>query len=93
MSRRTRRSVPLTIRLEFNPKTGFYESQEEGITYQLTFTQMNELKEYYRGSNGFTPTMLEWYNSLDRFKKKEIRRHGQQKPEDDFTPDPEWPEH
>lgn len=75
-----------------NPKTGFYEGIEEGITYQLTFEQMNDLKYYFRGSNGFTPTISIWYNSLDRFKKKEIKRHGQQRPADDFSPDPEWDE-
>lgn len=89
MSRRPRNQLNLSLRgLQYNPKTGYYEVTEAGITYQLTFSQMNDLKTYYSGSQGYTPTFSAWYNSLDRFAKKEIKLAGTSPAADYFFPDP-----
>lgn len=92
MTRRARKTISIAIPLQYNVKTGLYEHTENGITYKLTFQQYNDMKEFYRGSNGFDPNITTWYNSLDRFAKKEVILVGQPTPPDDFMPDPEYPE-
>lgn len=71
--------------------TGFYEGEEAGITYQLSFEQMNDLKHYFRGSQGFEPKITTWYNALSRIDKLKIKRLSVPQAPDDFFPDPEPP--
>lgn len=92
MARRAKKSLPLTIKLSMNIKTGFYEGEENGIIYQLTFEQYNDMKTYYKGSWGYEPTITAWYHSLSRFDKPNVKRLNAPRPADDFTPDPDWPE-
>jgi len=92
MARRPRKTLPRTIELQFNSSTGLYDGEENGITYHLTFSQMNDMKNHYRGSVGNSPTLIDWYNSLTRPEKKAIKRTGAPQQPDDFTPDREWDE-
>lgn len=91
MARQPRHALNLNLRqLSLNPATGLYEAEEYGIIYHLSFEQMNDLKRFYFGSQGYSPTYENWYNHLDRFKKKKIIRTGNlpvQK--NDFYPDRE----
>lgn len=88
---RARNSLPLGLRqLSFNNATGLYEAEEAGITYQLTYEQLNDLKGFYKHCGGMAPTFDAWYASLDRFAKKKIKRLGVAPPPDDFYPDTEY---
>lgn len=77
--------------LNLNTKTGFYEITEHRITYELTYSQMNDMKSYLSGL-GRRPSIIEWYNSLEPYEKKNVKRIGVAAEPDDFRPDPEWPE-
>lgn len=44
--------LPRHIDLKINLKTGLYEATENGNTYQLTFTQVNDKKIYCSFSHG-----------------------------------------
>ena len=48
---------------------GIYKLEENGITYELTYEQFNQLKAAHC-------TIEEWYHKLDRFAKKCIKRYG-----------------
>jgi len=88
MSRRARLILPHYIRLTLNTATGYYEATERGVLYQLTFGQMNELKRYCRLSHGsIIPTVESWYNSRDRFGRKEVKRVGAEVESDGFWAD------
>ena len=82
----------MTIEVDKNIKTGFYEGTENGILFQLTFEQLQDLKKFFTGSQGFEPRIITWYNSLNRFDKKKVRHRGAPELPDDFFPDPEAPE-
>jgi len=76
-----------------NTQTGFYEGVEDGITYQLTFEQMNALKAFFHLlSSGYEPRILTWYNSLSGWEKQKVKRLNAPLKPDDFFPDPEWTE-
>ncbi len=76
MPRARKPLTPSLKQLHLNTSTGFYEAEENGIIYHLTFTQMNGLKAFYFGNNAYNATFERWYNNLDRFAKKEIMRTG-----------------
>lgn len=92
MSRRPRNALNLSLRqLTYNPKTELYDAEEAGIVYHLTFEQMNAVKKYYAGSQGYMPTYCGWYNNLDRFAKKKVKRSGElPEQESGFFPDAEF---
>lgn len=77
MARRPTRSLNLNLRqLTYNPSTGLYDAEENGIFYHLDFEQMNHLKNFYSGSQAFKPTYMNWFNHLDRFQKQKVKRSG-----------------
>jgi hypothetical protein len=73
MGGRSRRQMPARINIERNISTGFYEGTDGGITYQLTYSQMNALKDYFhlRGS-GYEPRIITWFNSLNKAEKSQV---------------------
>lgn len=74
MSRRSTSTLPRHIELQRNLRTGLYEGTENGIRYQLTFPQMNDLKIYCRVSHGsLIPTIETWYNSLTSYSRKAVQ--------------------
>jgi hypothetical protein len=74
MSKRSKLTLPRYINLTLNFKTGLYESIENGVTYQLTFSQMNDLKIYCRVSHGsMIPTIETWYNDLTSYSRKAVK--------------------
>lgn len=81
--------LPRNIDLTLNTLTGFYEGIEKGVTYQLTFSQMNDLKSFYIGAKMTDATIEAWYNSLDRFAKKDVKRLNIP-PGEAFYPDQEY---
>ena len=61
---------------------GVYKLTEMDITYELTYEQFNRLK----ASKAYT--VEEWYNKLDRFERKELKRYGNTKVDNNgFYPD------
>ena len=73
MSRRSKITLPQHIRLSLNIQTGLYEGTENGVLYQLTFSQMNDLKTYCRVSNGsLIPTIESWYKYLTSYSRKAV---------------------
>lgn len=88
MSRRAKLSLPQHIPLSMNLKTGMYEVIESGILYQLTFTQLNDLKLYCRSNHGhMIPTMDSWYSSLTSYSRKFVKRTSQEPENNCFYPD------
>ena len=80
--------LPRHIDLKINLKTGLYEATENGNTYQLTFTQVNDLKIYCSFSHGsLIPTIESWYNELSRFSRKAVKRIGDENDNVEFYPD------
>ena len=71
------RFLPVNLRqLTFNPTSGLYDAEEDGVVYHLTFEQMNQLKSFYF-CNQFSPaTYGNWYNHLDKFDKQNVKRSG-----------------
>lgn len=62
-------------------KAGVYKLEESGVTYELTFVQFNQLKASKK-------IIEEWYNTLSRFEKKEVKRYGEIEQSDTgFYPD------
>ena len=75
--KRPKLSLPINIRLSFNPVTGLYEITENGIFYELTYVQMNDLKIFYFGSNGsMIPNIQSWYNQISSYSRKSVKRTG-----------------
>lgn len=89
MNRKRVPSAPLGMGLKLNTKTGYYEVIENGITYKLTFSQMNAMKLFFSG-RGYVAKISDWYNSLPHFEKVKVKRLGVPSSGDDFTPDPEY---
>jgi len=88
MNRRARISLPIHIKLTQNLRTGLYEATENGVTYQLTFVQMNDLKIYcWESLDGLIPTVETWYNSLSSYSWKAVKRIGAERESDGFYPD------
>jgi len=83
---------PQLWELQFNPKSGFYEITENGITYRLRIEETRLLRDYFRGhrsDNGETvPTIAGWYKSVSNPLKKQVERSGSIPiPPPDFYPD------
>lgn len=88
MSRRAKLSLPQHIRLQMNPRTGYYEGVEDGIVYQLNFLQLNDFKVYHQSLNGLSVATLKgWYNNLSAFSRKRVKIISGEVPENDFYPD------
>ena len=69
--------LPVNLRqLTFNQSTGLYDAEEAGVVYHLTFEQMNHLKTFYNGTQSNPVTYENWYNHLDRFGRKLVKRSG-----------------
>ena len=89
-NRNPKQSLPYYLRsVKFNLNTHLYDLTEFDIHYHLTYEQFNDLKKSFdvkkRGSN---TTILEWYNNLNRFSKKKVKRSGDIPPVDTgFYPD------
>lgn len=83
MPRRPKISASYYFKSILNPRApaGVYELQERGITYQLDFEQFNDLKQ------SGCETVGEWYGSLDRFAKRNVKRIGAPATDDGFYPD------
>lgn len=90
MARRARNPKPFSIKLAYNMQTGYYESTEGGITYQLTYSQMNEMKKSFFSGSAFTATLTQWYNSLPGLERNKVKRIGAPEQPTDFYPDPEY---
>jgi hypothetical protein len=81
--------------LQYNPQSGYYEIQEDGITYKMRLEETREIKHYFRSSTGaLYPTVADWYRLTNRVVRKQVTRVGDL-PADEpngFYPDPEWPD-
>ena len=82
-------SFYLNSKIKQGSKPGVYEFEEAGVTYKLNYEQFNLLKKAFSVSQGDVNNSIEqWYNSLDRFTKKEIKRTGNLQDSDNgFYPD------
>jgi hypothetical protein len=81
--------------LRYNPKSGFYEIQEDGITYKMRLEETREIKHYFRSSTvALYPTVADWYRLTNRVIRKQIMREGDVLADESngFYPDHEWPE-
>ena len=83
-SRRAKKPVTFYLKgLLKQSLPGVYKFEENGITYDLTYEQFNQLKVA-------RSTIGAWYNNLDMFSKKEIVRYGNLPVENNgFYPDAE----
>lgn len=95
MRRAAKPMPPQLWTLQFNPKSGFYEILEEGITYKMELEETRSIRDYYRhyqgsGWNDF-PTVAGWYKDLKNGVKKLVIREGNIKQvPDGFFPDPDY---
>ena len=87
MGKRAKLTLPWHIKVNLNLKTGFYEGVENGVTYQLNFSQMNDLKIYCRLNHGSIPTLETWYNDLSSFSRKAVKTIRPEFEETEFFPD------
>lgn len=89
MSKRSKITLPQHIRLTLNIKSGLYEGTENGVMYQLTFTQMNDLKIYCRVNHvSLIPTIETWYKDLTSYSRKAVITTGTKIDNDNgFYPD------
>ncbi len=84
---------PALWQLKFNPKSGFYEIQEEGITYKMQLEETRSLKDYFkdfRTEGGVQyPMVSGWYSDLANNSKKKVSREGKVRPGENngFYPD------
>jgi len=79
---RPRKPATPYIKSILKTASGVYSVNERGVTYHLTFEQFNHLKNLPNNS------VEAWYNNLDRFAKKEVKREGNiPKGDDGFYPD------
>lgn len=83
-TRRARKPAAFYLKTILKPSTpGVYKLEEDGITYELTYEQFNDLK-------AAKTSVALWYNNLDRFSKKRVIRHGFTQTDDNgFYPDAE----
>ena len=84
MGGREKSAMPLEIKMALNTKTGYYEAREDGILYQLTFEQMNDMKHHV---NYHHKGMLGWFNNLSLLEKKKVKRSGHKEEHSGFWPD------
>ncbi len=84
--RRPKKPLPLELSgIRHNPNTGLYTITENGNTFHMTIEHTRLLKQYYRNKGH---SVNDWYEELDRFTKKEVKREGvQNKTNDGFYPD------
>ena len=77
-NRRPKHSVPYELRrVNFNFGTNLYDITEQGINYHLTFEQFNDLKmSFSLHIGGRNTSIMEWYDNLNRFDKKKVKRTG-----------------
>ncbi len=89
---RARNPLPIEMwGLNFDPITGRYFLNENGLTYFMTLEHTRLLKAYYRGNGSDHPTIEKWYNDLDRFTRNEIFIKGKTELSDFyFHPDPQY---
>lgn len=92
--RRARRPLPPALwHLKFNPGSGYYEIQEEGVTYKMQLEETRSLKDYFKdfrtASGTIYPTVEGWYVDLPKEAKKRVFRDGKLKPTEHngFFPD------
>ena len=94
--RRPAKPMPPPLReLQFNPKSGYYEIQENGITYKMRLEETREIKQYFRTSTGaLYPTVSDWYRLTNRDARKKVLREGDvpDAEPNGFYPDPQWPD-
>ena len=90
--RRARNPLPIEIwGLNFDPITGRYFLNENGLAYYMTLEHTRLLKAYYRGNISNKPTIEKWFNDLDRFTRSQIIINGKTEIRDIyFHPDPQY---
>jgi hypothetical protein len=77
------------INLNYSIKSGLYEIAEEGITYGMPIELTRQLTRYF--CNNSNNTISDWYYSLDRQTKKQVKRIGFEPTIDEsFIPDPSF---
>lgn len=75
----------MKIHVNYNNRTGFYEANEKGITYQMELSEMDNLKKTS------SLTAADWYLSLPLDVRKKVARIGvKNSQKDDFYPDAEY---
>lgn len=89
---------PQLWELQFNPKSGFYEIKENGVTYCLRLEETRLLRDYFRGHRSGkvvkSPTISNWYKSIKKEDKKQVIRSGEISENlSDFTQDIEYPDY
>ncbi len=97
MRRPSKPMPPALWSLRFNPKSGFYEIEENRILYRMNQEETRDLRDYFRDFNhcGGTviPTVAGWYKGTGKEVKKKVSREGEvPKQPVDFYPDPQWPD-
>ncbi len=94
MAKRPRHPVPLEIRINHNPSTGLYEIVQDGITYCMPLELTRRLKNYYkiiRNTGQGVANMKMFFADISKEEKAQVIRKGvENKPEDQFFPDPEY---
>ena len=91
---------PQLRELAYNPRSGYYEIQEDGILYRMDLEETRLLKDYFRdfktNSGRDYPTVAGWYQDLKRDAKKKVARAGKVPAlppgADGFYPDPVYPD-
>lgn len=84
---------PALWHMQFNPKSGLYEIQEEGVTYKMQLEETRSLKDYFkdfRTVGGIHyPSVSGWYSDLANHTRKKVVRAGKVKPGENngFYPD------
>jgi len=86
---------PELWQLQYNPKTGFYEIEEDKVLYKMQLEETRSLRDYYRffrsGGGVLYPSLSRWYKDLPAASKKKVIREGDIPAQaDGFYPDPEY---
>jgi hypothetical protein len=78
-------SMPAAVkkRTQYNFTTEKYDISENGITYHLSHTQMNAMKNYMREFR--SESVEAWYHNLNRFEKKDVLKTGGEIPPQEYN--------
>lgn len=91
MAYRPKARVPKSIPFKYDAATELYETVDDGVIYRLTYSQLNEMKTYFK-HYAYLAKIGTWYESLDRFAKKKVQRINAPTTDNGFTPDQDWPD-
>lgn len=79
---------PDLVNLSRNFASGRYEIAENGVLYTMELEHTVMLKSWWKSNP--TPTLADWYKSLDRAARKKIFKFGEEPGDSDFFSDPTY---